>query len=201
MFVAASPALAQTDPASVLQQLAGAFNRNDQTAAIAAFTDDAIVIGGPCGEESGGTCFGKAQLEQAIRGSEPVQVTISDVQVVGEGNTATFRTEERFSFPPQAVAAGVHRFVELGTVVVSGGKVARLGLVADVADAQTTTLFRVFSTLGPPPAAQSGPVASDGQSLGTQPASVAQQFASIWGSEAPARWVQEHEAALRGSGR
>ena len=115
------------------------------------------------------------------------------------GNAVTFRAEERFELPPQAVTAGVNRQVEVGTLVVTGGKVSRMALVADVTDPQTVTLQRIFVTLGPPSGSpsSSGLVASDGQSLGTQPASVAQQFARVWGADAPTRWVQEHEAALR----
>jgi hypothetical protein len=50
-------------------------------------------------------------------------------------------------------------------------KVDRLALVADVTDPQTVTLQRVFAPT------------------------------RVWGDQAPARWGQEHEAALRGSGR
>ena len=207
IFVAAVPSVsAQADPTSVLQQLLAAFNRNDQAAILNLFTDDAVIIGGPCGGGAGGECVGKAMLQDAIRTGGPVQVQLTaDAPLVSGagGNVATFRVQERFELPPQAVSAGVTRQVEVGTIVVSGGKVSRLALVADVTDPQTVTLQHVFATLGPPPNAQgpSGTVASDGQSLGTQPPSVAQSFASIWGAQAPARWVQEHEAAIHSGAR
>ena len=201
MLIAAAPsALAQGDPTSVLQQLITAFNRNDEAAVLALFTDDAVIIGGPCGGAPGGLCVGKTMLQEAVHSGGSVQLQLSGTpQVIGEGNVVTFRTEERFELPPQAVTAGVTRMVEVGTIVVSGGKVSRMGLVADVTDPQTVTLQRVFATFGPPPGSPPpGVVASDGQSLGTQPASVAQQFATIWGAQAPTRWVEEHEAAIRG---
>jgi hypothetical protein len=138
---------AQADPVTVLQQVNAAFNRNDQQAALAGFTDDTIVIGGPCGGAPAGRCVGKQMLEQSVHAGGPVQVTMLDPQVIGDGNVVTFRFEERFGWPPQATAMGVERFIEIGTAVITGGQVSRLALVPDVTDSQTLIVLRVLATL------------------------------------------------------
>lgn len=136
--------------AVLLQQFADAFSRNDPEAAVAMVTDDVIFIAGPCGEAPGGMCVGKDQFRMATeQGGAQVSVTITELV----GDTVRFRTEERFDFPPEARAAGVERFVEVGTIVFQGDKVALAGLVADVTDPQTVTLLRIFSSMGPPPGA------------------------------------------------
>jgi hypothetical protein len=138
---------AQADPVAVLQQVNAAFNRDDQPAALAGFADDAIVIGGPCGGAPAGRCVGKQMLEQAVHAGGPVQVTMRDPQVTGDGNVVTFGFEERFGWPPQASAMGVERFIETGTAVITSGQVSRLALVPDVTDSQTLIVLRVLATL------------------------------------------------------
>jgi hypothetical protein len=49
-----------------------------------------------------------------------------------------------------------------------------------------------------PPTAQPAPRARDGQSLDTQSAATQAMFRAVWGDQAGARWVQEHEAQLAG---
>jgi SnoaL-like domain len=201
LMIMVPSASAQTDPVSVLEEVNGAFNRGDASAALAGFTDDVIVIGGPCGGAPGGKCVGKEMLREAIQAGGPAEVKLLDPLVLGDRDLVTFRFEERFGWPPQATAAGVQRFVEVGRAVITGGKVSRLGLVPDVTDPQSMTLLRVLSTLGPPVGPGAAvPVARDGQTLGTQPAVTQLQFQSVWGDQASARWVQEHDAVLSRSG-
>src|SRR5215210_2497572 len=72
-LVALAPtASAQADPISVLQQLLAAFNRNNEAAILSLFTDDAVVIGGPCGGAPGNLCVGKTMLQESIRSGGPV---------------------------------------------------------------------------------------------------------------------------------
>lgn len=148
VMVLSFPASAQTDPGLVLQQLVDAVNRDDVATQVALVSDDVIFIGGPCGEAPGGVCVGKDQFRMAVE-EGGARVTITSMEV--SGNIVRFRVEERFDFPPEAAAAGVERFVELGTIVIEGDKVARAGLIADVTDPQTVTLLRIFATMGPPP--------------------------------------------------
>jgi ketosteroid isomerase-like protein len=190
-------AQSQSDPAAVMQQVAAAFSRDDRTAAIAMFTDNAIVVGGPCGgAPANGECIGRAMLEQAIRNSDPVHVSLNDLQVVGDGNTVTFRTQEQFELPPQAAAAGVHRMVELGTAVIVDGKVDRMALVPDITDAQTVTLFHLFASFGPEPGSPGEATATDGQSLASQSTATQSVFRAAYGDQAPAQWAAQHQASL-----
>jgi hypothetical protein len=198
---ATEPAAAQSssgDPSAVIQQLVAAFSRGDRPAAIAIFSDNAIVIGGPCGgPPANGECIGRAMIDQAVRSGDPVHVSVYDVQVVGDGNTVTFRTLEQFQLPPQAAAAGVHRMVELGTAVIVDGKVDRLALVPDITDPQTVTLQHLFASLGPPPGAEAGgSIATDGQSLESQSAATQAAFKAAYGDQAPQAWATQHQAGL-----
>jgi hypothetical protein len=181
----------------VLQQLIVAVNRNDVDAMAALVTDDVVFIGGPCGGAPGGVCVGKEQFRQAAA-EGPAQVTVSDVQVAGD--TVRFRTEERFDLPPEAAAAGIQRFVEVGSIVVQDGKIARAGLVPDVSDQQTIALLRIFASEGPPPGLESLPIANDGQTLATQPAATQLRFLNAYGDQAAQKWVDEHNAALARQG-
>ena len=201
--VSGGPVAAQTtpDPVTVLERFAASVSRNDPAAQQAAFfTDDAIFIGGPCGDLPGNTCLGKAQIQQALSTGGPVTVTLNPAPTVtGQGNVVQLRTEERFELPPEAAAAGVQRYVETGQAVINNGRIARIALVADVTDPQTVTLLRMFASMGPQPGSEPGPlVAGDGQSLATQPIEVQLEFIRIWGNQAATEWVKEHNASLGG---
>lgn len=203
LLIAAVPAAsAQADPLPVIQQLIAAVNGQDSAAVLAAFTDDAIVISGPCGDEPSGLCVGKAQLKKALQTSDPARIALAGVpEVIGEGNIVTFRLQEHFPIPPQAVAAGVRRNQDMVTAVIAGGKIARLAFVTDVTDRQSMDLLRAFAAAGPPPGALPMELfARDGQSLLTQPAATQLQFLSIWGDQAGVHWAQEHDALLSRSG-
>ena len=198
-----APAAAQTaqDPISVLEQFIASVNRNDPAQIQASFfTDDAIFIGGPCGDLPSNTCVGKAQIQQEIASGGAVQVTLNPAPTLtGEGNVVQLRTEERFDLPPQATSAGIQRYVETGQAVIANGKIQRIALVADVTDPQTVSLIRLFSSMGPPPGSQPGAlVANDGQSLATQPIEVQLEFIRIWGNQAATEWVKEHNASMGG---
>jgi hypothetical protein len=200
------PASAQTvqtsppDPTATLQRLLEAFSRGDEATIMSLFTDDAIMINGPCGDEPGQTCVGKAQLQQAVHDSGKVSVSLAEPAVVSgaDGNVLTFRTREVFDLPPEARAAGIQAYVERGTATLdASGRFSRIGLVADVTDPQTVALLRIFASMGPEPGAPSGSlVANDGQSLASQPAATQLAFLSRYGDQAPAQWVQQHNAAL-----
>ena len=200
----AIPAAAQTppDPVSVLQNLIASVDRNDPAPVQASyFAEDAVVLAGPCHDQPDQTCVGRAQIEQAIRTGGPVQVTLNPAPTLtGEGNVVQFRVEERFDLPPQATAAGIQRYVEVGQAVVNAGRIQRMAFQADVTDPQTVALIRLFASMGPPPGAQpAGPVANDGQTLAMQSPATQQLFNAAYGANAAAEWVRQHNAALSGS--
>lgn len=194
---------APTDPVSVLQQFFTSVNRNDPPATQAAFfTDDVIFIGGPCDEQPMGMCVGKAQLIQAFAPGEGIE-QLSLMQpptVTGEaGNVLQFRFAVGLSGAPELAQAGIQRFVQVGQVVFSNGKVSRAAMTFDVTDPQTVAFLRLGASFGPPPASLV-PVAEDGQSLATQPAGTQIQFLTVWGDPAAAEWVKQHNAALSSGG-
>jgi ketosteroid isomerase-like protein len=200
---ASAPAVgAQTtspsQPVAVVQQLADAFNRNDHAAAIGLFTPGAIVVGGPCGDTQGGECVGQSQIAETVNSNnDPIHVTLTDVNVVGDGNVVTFKTNEAFEFPPQATAAGIDRMVETGTAVIANGKIDRLALVLDVTDPQTVMLQHIWATLEPPSSAPTGgSTPSDGQTLAMQAAATQASFRAAYGDQAATQWATQHQAAL-----
>lgn len=200
LAVSAAPAFAesQSDPVAALQSLVAAVNRGDIPGQLNMFTDNAIVIGGPCGgPPANGECVGQAQIRAALQqGGSDVNVGLSNIQVVGDGNTVTFRTTEAFPLPPEVTSMGIHRQVELGTAVIVNGKIDRLALIVDVTDTQSVALQRLFAQMGPGPSASSETVASDGQSLATQSAATQAQFRAAYGDQAAAKWAAQHQAAL-----
>lgn len=197
LAVTAMPTAAQTGPTAVLEQLLAAVNRNDVAAQVAMFTDDAIIIGGPCGSAP---CVGKSAIAATLE-EGPVQIRFAAPPQV-EGNVVRFRLEERFPLPPEVQATGIQRNIENGTAVVNGSKISLLAFVADVTDPQTVALVRLFASFGPEPGHLPREyVARDGQSLVMQPATTQIAFLTTWGEQAHVRWVEDHNAALPAQGR
>ena len=195
----AAPAAAQSnqDPVNTLQLFAQSVNRNDPAAVQANFfTDDAVVVGGPCGNTPEGACIGKPAILNSIQTGGAVNVSVEVLSV--SDNVLRIRVQERFDLPQEAIAAGVQRYVETGTAVINGSKIARLGLMPDLLDQQTVTAMRVFATLGAQQqsAMPAALVANDGQSLATQPTAVQSTFIGAYGSQAATEWVKQHNAAL-----
>jgi hypothetical protein len=183
---------------ATLRRLVDAVNRSDIPGQLSVFTDDAVVIGGPCGgPPANGECVGQTQIQAALQqGGTGVSVALSNIQVVGDGNTVTFRTTEAFPLPPEVTATGIHGQKELGTAVLVGGKIDRLALVVDVTDPQSVALQRLFAQMGPGPSSTSSTVTSDGQSLATQSPATQAQFRATYGDQAATQWAAQHQAAL-----
>ena len=196
--IAGAQSVTPPDPTPVLQQLVAGFNRNDRPAILSMFTDGAVVIGGPCGGAPGGECVGRSQIAQTLDAdTDPVNVTLTDLHVGGDGNVVTFRTHEVFELPAEAHAAGIQRMVETGTAVIQDGKVDRLALVLDVTDPQTVKLQHIWAALAPPPSGMSGAAAAtDGQTLAMQSAATQAMFRTLYGDQAPQQWAMQHQAAL-----
>ena len=137
-----SPALAQDDPASVINAFFDARSRGDATAALELFAEDAVYDGvGLCGGVSGAPpCVGKSaiapEIERLISGSNP---TVTGTEV--SGNVVTVRYEVRGARPQ---AAGVERIINVVTAEVQGGKITSFHVENDTSDPQTAT-FVAFS--------------------------------------------------------
>jgi hypothetical protein len=140
---------------------------------------------------------GRAALQSALADdSGEVRVSIQGAPEVS-GNVVRFRLEQRFPLPPELSATGAGRILELGTAIVSGGRISHLALVPDVTDAETMALLRLFASYGPDPALlPDAYIAEDGQTLVRQPAAVQIAFLAAHGDQAHVRWVEEHNAAL-----
>src|SRR5713226_8015611 len=137
-----SPALAQDDPASVINAFFEARSRGDATAALELFAEDAVYDGvGLCGGVTGAPpCVGKSaiapEIERLIGGSNP--------RVIGtevSSNTVTVRYEVRGAGPQ---AAGVERIINVVTAEVQGSKITSFHVGNDTSDPQTAT-FLAFS--------------------------------------------------------
>jgi uncharacterized surface protein with fasciclin (FAS1) repeats len=99
------------------------------------------------------------------------------------------------------------------SIAVSGGGVVLNGTATVVKTdvmASNGIIHVIDSVLLPPsiaqamhaaPAGGGGHVARDGQSLATQTPATQALFKVVWGSNAPAEWVREHEAELTRGGR
>src|SRR5713226_5772423 len=132
-----SPALAQDDPASVINAFFDARSRGDATAALELFAEDAVYDGvGLCGGVSGAPpCVGKSaiapEIERLISGSRPM---VNSTEV--SGNVVTVRYEVRGAGPQ---AAGVERIINVVTGEVQGGKITSFHVENDTSDPQTAS--------------------------------------------------------------
>src|SRR5712692_1083037 len=132
-----SPALAQDDPASVINAFFDARSRGDATAALELFAEDAVYDGvGLCGGVTGDPpCVGKSaiapEIERLISGSLPTVIG-TDVS----GNVVAVRYEVRGARPQ---AAGVERIINVVTAEVQGDKITSFHVENDTSDPQTAT--------------------------------------------------------------
>lgn len=131
-----SPPATNAEPADLVAILAAhylAVNRGDVNAAVAVFTDDAVMIrGGTCRAAS--PCTAKAliqrQMESEIGGKSSFGILNSQVS----GNTVTAKIEFwNRSVPP----LGIQRIIWNATVTFTGDKISRLVHELDFTDAQT----------------------------------------------------------------
>jgi hypothetical protein len=186
-FPAATQAQSEADPLTVVRHLEKV--GTDFQAELALYTEDLLFIGGPCSDQPGGLCRGRAEYAEvaAPRAGDPmVDVTLVGTPQVS-GNVVTARVEERFSGEiPFFEQMGIKRLVEHLAAIVEDGKISVVYLKPDLTDTQTAVAF----------GAVEGPVANDGQTLSTQPPDTQAQFIAAYGERAAEVWVQQHNAAL-----
>src|SRR6266576_1206131 len=126
-----TPARAEVDPALLAEQDMAAESRGDVTAALALYSDDAIVqYGGLCWTP----CVGKAAIQKELerRVAAKNQWTIIGKYV--SGNVAAVQTELRIGYIEES---GVDRVIVWTLYEVKGDKIAVVTLAGQRTDPQT----------------------------------------------------------------
>ena len=126
-----TPASAEIDPTLLAEQDMAAESRGDVTAALALYSDDAIVqYGGLCWTP----CVGKAAIQKELerRVAAKNQWTIIGKYV--SGNVAAVQTELRIGYIEKS---GVDRVIVWTLYEVKGDKIAVVTLVGQRTDPQT----------------------------------------------------------------
>jgi hypothetical protein len=149
-FAGSPPAIAQLDPASLAQKDVEAESRGDVAAALALYSDDAIVqYGGLCWTP----CAGRAAIEKELqrRVADQNHATIVDKYV--SGNVAVIKTEVRLgtvdkSGALQAIqwSPGVDRIVVWNIYEAKDGKIAVVTLAGERTDPQTARFIEWFTS-------------------------------------------------------
>jgi hypothetical protein len=131
------PAPAQGDPAALAHREVAAESRGDVAAALALYSDDAIV-------QYGGLCWTGCVGKDAIRKELERRVAANNhAKIVGEyvsGNVAVVKTEVRLidkSGDPLQWSPGVDRIIVWDIYEERGGKIAIVTLVGQHTDPQT----------------------------------------------------------------
>src|SRR5215470_6878 len=126
-------ALAQTDPAALVQHYLEALARGDVAGAVALYTEDAVFDGGEC---AAAPCVGKAAIQKALErlAADKTHVHTTLKNYVS-GNVVTSRFEVHNERIKQA---GVERIIGWWIVETQGEKIAYLRAgVPDRSDPQT----------------------------------------------------------------
>jgi hypothetical protein len=126
-----TPAPAEVDPASLAEQDMAAESRGDVTAALALYSDDAIVqYGGLCWTPRVGKAAIQKELERRVAAKN--QWTIIGKYV--SGNVAAVQTELRIGYIEKS---GVDRVIVWTLYEVKGDKIAVVTLAGQRTDPQT----------------------------------------------------------------
>src|SRR5262252_10960758 len=137
----ATPAAAQVDPASLAKQDVAAESRGDVAAALALYSDDAIVQnGGLCWT----ACVGKAAIQKELERRVEAKNHAAVIGTYVSGNVAVVKTEVRLgsidksgAFRSTGWSPGVDRTIVWNIYEVTEGKIAVVTLVGQRTDAQT----------------------------------------------------------------
>jgi len=138
-----APAPAQTDPASLAERELAAETSGDVAAALALYSDDAIIqYGGLCGTP----CVGKAAIQKELerRVEAKNRWTITGKYVAG--NVAVVQTELRIGF---IESSGVDRVVVWCIYETNDNKIAVVTLVGQRTDPQTARFIEWFRSQPP----------------------------------------------------
>jgi hypothetical protein len=130
-FAVSTPAPAEVDPASLAEQDAAAESRGDVAAALALYSDDAIVqYGGLCWTP----CVGKAAIQKELERRVAAKNRWTIIGKYVSGNVAVVKTELQIGYIEQS---GVDRVIVWCIYEVKGDKIAVVTLVGQRTDPQT----------------------------------------------------------------
>jgi hypothetical protein len=133
-----TPAPAQVDPAALAEQDLTAESRGDVAAALALYSDNAIVqYGGLCWSP----CVGKAAIRKELEGRVAAKNQFKIIGKYVSGNVAVVQTELRIGYIEKS---GVDRIIVWNIYEVTGEKIAVATLVGQRTDPQTARFIEWF---------------------------------------------------------
>src|SRR5258706_11971832 len=143
VLAASAPAPAKETPASLAQREVAAESRGDVAAALALYSDDAIVqYGGLCWTP----CVGKAAIQKELERRVAAKNRWKIIGKYVSGNVAVIQTELRIGF---IEGSGVERVVVWCIYEVKGDKIAVVTLVGQRTDPQTARFIEWFQKQPP----------------------------------------------------
>ncbi len=142
-LAASTPAPGKENPASLAQRELAAESRGDVGAALALYSDDAIVqYGGLCWTP----CVGKAAIQKELERRVAAKNRWTIIGKYVSGNVAVVQTELRIGF---IEGSGVERVVVWCIYEVKGDKIAVVTLVGQRTDPQTARFIEWFKAQPP----------------------------------------------------
>ncbi len=140
-----TPAPAEVDPASLAERDLAAESRGDVAAAVALYSDDAIVQnGGLCWTP----CVGKAAIQKELERRVAAKNRFTIIGKYVSGNVAVVQTELRIGYIEKS---GVDRVVVWNIYEVKGDKIAIATLVGQRTDPQTARFIEWLRSQPPAP--------------------------------------------------
>jgi hypothetical protein len=138
-----TPAPAQVDPASLAEQDLAAESRGDVAAALALYSDNAIVqYGGLCWSP----CVGKAAIRKELERRVAAKNQFKIIGKYVSGNVAVVQTELRIGYIEKS---GVDQIIVWNIYEVTGDKIAVAALVGQRTDPQTARFIEWFRSQPP----------------------------------------------------
>jgi hypothetical protein len=133
-----TPAAAEVDPASLAERDLAAESRGDVAAALALYSDDAIVqYGGLCWTP----CVGKAAIQKELERRIEAKNRWTIIGKYVSGNVAVVQTELRIGFIEES---GVDRVIVWCIYETKGDKIAVVTLAGQRTDPQTARFIEWF---------------------------------------------------------
>src|SRR5260370_14038282 len=141
-----TPAPAKDNPASLAQRHAAAIARGDVAAALAMYTDDAVLRAGPLCTTT--ACVGKAAIQKELerRVADKVRATIT--AKYASGNIAAVRAEIRSDTIQKA---GVGRIITWSIYEAKGDKLVAVTRAPQATHPQTARFFESQKSQPPAP--------------------------------------------------
>jgi hypothetical protein len=140
-----TPAPAEVDPVSLAERDLAAESRGDVAAAVALYSDDAIVQnGGLCWTP----CVGKAAIQKELERRVAAKNRWTIIGKYVSGNVAVVQTELRIGYIEKS---GVDRVVVWNIYEVTGDKIAVVTLVGQRTDPQTARFIEWLRSQPPAP--------------------------------------------------